>query len=155
MATMTKGLRTDFPKLLYFASRNAAFDRAGFVARWRQHAQLDMFMPRWENVERYVHCDAQRPQPESGLPGVRSDGVMIIWYRSEERRLAHVADRTTGPAPKQDEGETFDRPVREVSVLTEEHRFLAPHTAAGPTGRCNLFLAVNRGVGEAAASLHD
>ncbi len=126
------------PKLIYFASRHPAFDRPAFIARWRQHAALGMAMPRWRNIHRYLHCDAL-PLPAIGLAPLSCDGVAIVTYRSEEARLAHVADRSAGPLLKQDELETFDRPVREVSLLTDSLRVL-PATPGTPT----LFLRLHR-----------
>lgn len=110
------------PKLIYFAERPAHLDRAAFRARWRRHAELGMSMPRWRNVARYVHCDCLEP-PETALPIVPCDGVAMVWYRSEEHRLKHVTDRSAAPRMKQDEAETFARPVGEVAVLTKEHVF--------------------------------
>jgi hypothetical protein len=126
---------TPHPKLIYFAERRAGLDHTGFVARWRQHAKLGMSMPRWRNVLRYAHCDSV--DVKTGLPVACCDGVATVSYRSEESRLAHVSDKSAGPAMKQDEQETFARPVREVAVLTEEHRFVEDTPA-----RRKLFLRV-------------
>jgi hypothetical protein len=116
------------PKLFYFASRHPTFDRRGFIERWRQHARLGMRMARWKNIRRYVHCDVVEG-PDCGLPLGRCDGVAILWYHSEKARLAHVADRSAAPIMREDELATFDRPVRDVSVLTEEVVF-QPHGRA-------------------------
>ncbi|MEX0923485.1 MAG: EthD domain-containing protein [Rhodovibrionaceae bacterium] len=126
------------PKLIYFAERPPQLDRAGFRARWRAHAKLGMSMPRWRNVARYVHCDSLE-MPETSLPSAWCDGVAMIWYRSEENRLAHVTDRSAAPRMKRDEQESFARPVREVAVLSEEHVFKPCEGA-----RYKLFLRVWR-----------
>lgn len=126
------------PKLIYFAERLPQFDRASFRSRWREHARLGMSMPRWRNIQRYVHCDSLEP-PNSSLPTAWCDGVAMIWYRSEESRLDHVTDSTSGPRMKRDERETFARPVREVAALCAEHVF-KPCEAA----RYKLFLRVWR-----------
>ena len=110
---------TGRPKLIYFAERPKGVDPEGFTARWRQHARLGMSQPRWRNIERYVHCDALRVAG-TALPLAGCDGVAMVWYRSEETRLAHIADRDAGPVMKRDEAETFARPVREVAALCEE-----------------------------------
>lgn len=115
----------DRPKLIYFAERPPELDRDGFMRRWRQHARLGMAMPRWKNISRYVHCDAV-DGPGLGLPIARCDGVAILWYRSEKARLAHISDRSAGPVLRRDEMETFARPVREVSILTDAYVFRPP-----------------------------
>ena len=127
---------TGRPKLIYFAERLPGFDRDGFIERWRRHARLGMSMPRWKNIHRYVHCDAVET-PEFGLPVAWCDGVAMVWYRSEEARLNHLSDRSAGPIMRRDERETFARPVREVSVLTDEHVFQAPEPSP-----LKLFLRV-------------
>jgi hypothetical protein len=76
-------------------------------------------MPRWRNIQRYVHCDAITI-PDPLFPLGCCDGVGIIWYRDEARRLNHVRDRSAAPVMKQDEVETFARPVREVALLADE-----------------------------------
>lgn len=122
------------PKLIYFAERPKGVDPEGFKARWRQHARLGMSQPRWSNVARYVHCDAIAVA-DAALPPGPCDGVAMVWYRSEETRLAHVSDRDAGPVMKRDEADTFARPVREVAALCEED-VLRPCTPA----RYKLFL---------------
>jgi hypothetical protein len=112
-------LASDHPKLIYFAERRADMDAAAFRARWRQHARLGMSMPRWRNIQRYAHCDATSI-PNSLFPLGCCDGVGIIWYRDEARRLNHVTDRSAAPMMKQDETEAFVRPVREVALLADE-----------------------------------
>ena len=95
-------------------------------------------MPRWANIHRYVHCDAIA-MPGRRLPLAGCDGVAMVWYRDELHRLKHVADRSAGPVLKQDEQETFARPVRDVAVLTEE-LILLPF--GGETQK--LFLKIRR-----------
>jgi hypothetical protein len=112
-------LASDHPKLIYFAERRANMDTIVFRTRWRQHARLGMSMPRWQNIQRYVHCDAIAIE-DSMLPLGYCDGVGIVWYRDEARRLNHVADRSAAPLMKQDESEAFARPVREVALLADE-----------------------------------
>lgn len=112
--------RSDQPKLIYFAERNPNLDGVQFLARWRQHARLGMSMPRWKNIHRYVHCDAVE-MPDLKLPVTWCDGVAIVCYRDEQSRLNHVSDKSAGPVLKQDELETFARPVRKVAILTDEY----------------------------------
>ena len=81
-----------------------------------------MSMPRWQNVERYAHCDSV--EESTLLPVAWCDGVATIRYRSEKNRIAHVSDRSAAPTMKQDEREAFAHPVREVAILTEEFRFV-------------------------------
>jgi hypothetical protein len=131
-------LASDHPKLIYFAERRAEMDAAAFRARWRQHARLGMSMPRWQNIQRYVHCDAITI-PDSLFPLGCCDGVGIIWYRDEARRLNHVTDSSAAPAMKQDEAEAFARPVREVALLADE--FILQPCADAPR---KLFLQIWR-----------
>ncbi len=126
------------PKLIYFAERRSDMDRDAFRARWREHARLGMSMPRWRNIDRYVHCDAVE-LPALRMPVIPCDGVAAVWYRDEASRRKHIADRSAGPVLKRDELETFARPVREVAVLTGEHR-IVPFGAE----RRKLFLRVRR-----------
>ena len=118
-------------------------DRDAFRPRWRAHARLGMSMPRWANIHRYVHCDAiPKPglrRPAAPYDDVVCDGVAMVWYRDELHRLKHVADRSAGPVLKQDELETFARPVRDFAVLTDE-RILLPFD--GQTQK--LFLKIRR-----------
>lgn len=125
---------TGHPKLIYFAARPPGLDPVGFRARWRQHARLGMSMPRWCNIQRYVHCDSVE-LVGTALPIAWCDGVAMVWYRSEESRLAHISDRSAAPVMKRDERETFARPVREASLLAEEHVLRACKPA-----RYKLFL---------------
>ena len=125
------------PKLIYFAERLPELDRDGFIRRWREHARLGMSMPRWKNISRYVHCDAV-DKPGLGLPIAWCDGVAIVWYRSETARLAHITDRSAGPVMKRDELETFARPLRDASILTDAYEFRAPAETAPLT----LFLRI-------------
>lgn len=129
---------SDHPKLIYFAERRAAMDAAAFRARWRQHARLGMSMPRWRNIQRYAHCDAISI-PDSLLPIDWCDGVGIVWYRDEARRLNHVTDSSAAPVMKQDETEAFARPVREVALLADE--FILQPCADAPR---KLFLRIWR-----------
>jgi hypothetical protein len=112
-------LASDHPKLIYFAERRADMDATAFRARWRRHARLGMSMPRWRNIQRYVHCDAIPIRESLFSPGC-CDGVGIIWYRDEARRLNHVTDSSAAAVMKQDETEAFARPVREVALLADE-----------------------------------
>ena len=129
---------SDRPKLIYFAERRPEMSREAFRARWREHARLGMSMPRWRNIHRYVQCDAVA-LPGLRMPTIPCDGVAAVWYRDEEHRLKHIADRSAGPILKRDERETFARPVRAFAVLTEEHPLV-------PFGgeRRKLFLKVRR-----------
>ncbi len=95
-------------------------------------------MPRWRNVQRYAHCDSLS-LPGGALPVAWCDGVAMVWYRSEETRLCHVSDRSAAPRMKQDEVETFARPVRDVALLAEEWLFKPCEPAA-----YKLFLRVWR-----------
>ena len=112
-------LATDHPKLIYFAERPTEMDADAFCGRWREHARLGMSMSRWRNIQRYAHCDAIAT-PGSRLPISWCDGVGIIWYRDEVRRLNHVTDNSAGPMMRQDEREAFARPVHEVALLADE-----------------------------------
>jgi hypothetical protein len=112
-------LATDHPKLIYFAKRRTEMDADAFCGRWREHARLGMSMPRWRNIQRYAHCDAVAT-PDTQLPIGWCDGVGIIWYRDEARRLSHVTDNSAAPIMKQDEREAFAQPVREVALLADE-----------------------------------
>ncbi len=127
------------PKLIYFASRHPDFDESQFIARWRQHARLGMSMPRWRNIRKYAHCDRISGPELNGFGTISCDGVAIVWYVSEATRLAHIADTGAAPILKADELETFDRPVREVAVLTEESPCVPDHG-----GTMKLFLRVCR-----------
>ena len=126
------------PKLIYFAERRPEMDRGSFRTRWREHARLGMSMPRWRNIHRYVQCDAVA-LPGLRMPAIPCDGVAVVWYRDEEHRLKHIADRSAGPILKRDELETFARPVRAFAILTEEYPLV-------PFGgeRRKLFLRVRR-----------
>ena len=126
------------PKLIYFAERRPEMSREAFRARWRKHARLGMSMPRWRNIHRYVQYDAVT-LPGLRMPAIPCDGVAAVWYRDEEHRLKHIADRSAGPILKRDERETFARPVRACAVLTEEH----PMVPFGGERR-KLFLKIRR-----------
>jgi len=117
-----QALATDLPKLIYFAERREHMDASTFRTRWREHARLGMSMPRWRNVRRYVHCDSIAGA-DSLLPIAYCDGVAIIWYRDEARRLRHIGDRSAAPLMQADEADTFARPVREVALLADEFIF--------------------------------
>jgi hypothetical protein len=127
------------PKLIYFAERPPGYDLDAFRVRWRRHAELGMAQPRWRNIARYVHCDGVATSG-SRLPIDWCDGIAMVWYRSEEYRLRHVSDRSSGPIMKQDEKATFARPVSEVAALTEEHI----HRPCQPS-RYKLFLRISIG----------
>lgn len=117
------------PTLFYFAERHPRLDRAGFVARWRQHGALGMAMPRWRNIRRYAQCDGLP------LPGMADcDGIAVVTYKSEAHRLAHIADSAASRTMKADELETFARPVRSFAVLTE------PETRRPPQGTAEILL---------------
>lgn len=107
-----------WPKLIYRAYRHPSLDPEGFIARWRQHGALGMAQPRWQNIVRYVQADVlpfDHPRVHAAC-----DGVALVWYQSEMHRLAHIADAESGSILKRDERETFDRPVAEAAMLTEE-----------------------------------
>ena len=140
-----QALATSLPKLIYFAERRAHMDASAFRARWREHARLGMSMPRWRNVRRYVHCDSIAGA-DSLLPLAYCDGVAIIWYRDEARRLRHIADSSAAPLMQADEADTFARPVREVALLADEFVFATGNAAS------KLFLRFWR---EAPISLAD
>jgi hypothetical protein len=112
-------VKTPHPKLIYFAARNPRFSPSEFIVRWRQHARLGMSMPRWRNIKRYIHCD-QIVGPYLGVAEIQCDGVAMVWYHSESTRQAHIADTSAAPILKADELETFERPVRDVALLTDE-----------------------------------
>jgi hypothetical protein len=133
-----QALASDHPKLIYFVERRAEMDADAFRDRWREHAHLGMSMPRWRNIQRYAHCDAIA-FADSRLPIAWCDGVGIIWYRDETRRLNHVTDNSAVPVMKQDEREAFARPVREVALLADEF-ILLPCTDS----RSKLFLRLWR-----------
>ena len=109
------------PKLIYRARRHARFDRAQFIARWRQHGKLGMSLPRWRNIARYMQCDTV-----PGLDTIREDsshcdGVALVWYRDEAAYRRHVTEDPEGRMTmKRDELETFEAPVSTCAVLTEE-----------------------------------
>lgn len=128
------------PKLIYFAERHPRFDAAGFHQRWRDHGRLGMSLPRWRNIARYTQCE----RVVGRLEGVEiaCDGVATVTFRSEEARLAHIAD-PDGAVTKADEVETFARPVRDLSVLTEPHVV----RAAAADMRTKVFVAVRRSDG--------
>ena len=79
-------------------------------------------MPRWKNICRYVHCDSV-DAPDSIIPVTWCDGVAAVWYQDEQHRLSHISDSDAGQLMKQDEGETFARPVRDFALLTDEYVF--------------------------------
>lgn len=122
------------PKLIYRAERLPTLDQAQFTARWRQHAKLGMIQPRWKNVHRYIHCDPVAAEP--ARPGACS-GIALIWYKSEEARIAHIADEAARRIMRADEAETFARPVREFSALVSEVVLTA---AQGGAAKCFVFL---------------
>ena len=79
-------------KRIYFAQCNASLDRNAFIARWRRHGKLAMhFMAaqHWENVLRYVHCDAVR---DTALAGIDEqwDGMGILLFRDSAARRRHI-----------------------------------------------------------------
>jgi hypothetical protein len=131
------------PKLIYFAERHPSFDRDGFRQRWRRHGRLGASLPRWKNVARYAQCD----RIDGGLEGteIDCDGVATVLFHSEATRLAHIAD-PDGAITKADEAETFARPVRSFSVLTEPNDVLQGESAAAT----KIFVAVCRRQGLAA-----
>lgn len=123
------------PKLIYFARRHPSIAAAGFPLRWREHGALGMSLPRWRNVWRYAQCDAV---PVPGMPAAPYDGVATVVFRSEEARLAHVAD-PDGHVTRADEAATFAAPVRLTSVLT-----CAWEIASGSGTRFTIFLGLRR-----------
>ena len=129
------------PKLVYFAERHPSLDAIAFTARWRRHARLGMGMPRWRNIERYVHCD---PLIDLPLPfaTLACDGIALLWYQSEGHRQLHIADTSARETMQRDEAGTFARSVRDFSFLGEEIVLTA---SAGVPFR--LFIAVRRHVG--------
>lgn len=119
-------------KLIYRAERFPGLDRLGFRERWRRHAALGMSQPRWANIRRYAHCD---PIHDSAP----CDGVALLWYRSEEARLRHIAEPSARAIMRADEAETFARPVREFSAIFEE-----TPTSVNRNGAFKLFVFVWR-----------
>lgn len=127
------------PKLIYCAERHPSFDPDGFTRRWRQHARLGMSMARWVNIHRYVHCDPLALALPPGVSARTSDGVALLWYRSEAARQRHVADQDARAIMKRDEVETFARPVAAFSYMARELVYRpAPGAAA------TLFLLFTR-----------
>ena len=98
------------PRLYYLARANRGLPRGAFPARWAAHGALGMALPRWRNVAQYLQCDR--------IAGASWDGVAVVAFRSEEARLAHVAD-PDGRVTKADEMLCFDRPISETACLAD------------------------------------
>jgi hypothetical protein len=97
------------PKRIYIAQRNRALSREQFIPRWRQHGKLAMSfmaMQAWQNVCRYVHCDAIH---DHGVAGVSDqyDGMGILWFNDAESRKRHLGFAQARAALEVDEEETF------------------------------------------------
>lgn len=121
------------PKRIYIAERNRALSREQFIARWRRHGVLAMsFMARqnWENVIRYVHCDAIH---DHGIPGVSDqyDGMGIVLFKDPQARKRHIGFAEARAALELDEEETFKARMKFGlgNVTREEIRLDGP--AAG------------------------
>lgn len=110
------------PKLIYLARHAPGLSRAGFTARWREHAALGMSRPRWRNIARYVHVDLE--------PGCGFDAIGMIWHRSPEHRAAHLADTTSRAEMEADEAATFARPIAESCLVAREEVLVAPSDGA-------------------------
>ena len=129
------------PKRIYFTQRHPSLTPDRFVSRWRQHGQLAMhFMAKqdWENVIRYVHCDAVH---DSGIPGIDDqwDGMGIILFRDANARKRHIAFMEARAALEADEDATFFARVNRHGFVARE-QVLHP----GPGGRIKLVRAFKR-----------
>ncbi|MBI1385901.1 MAG: hypothetical protein GC150_13430 [Rhizobiales bacterium] len=133
--------RAETPKLIYLAERHPDLTPAGFTTRWREHARLGMSLERWRNVRRYVHCDPLDVTGLAGLPHAAADGVALVWYRSEASRIAHAGESPERAIMRNDERETFARPVREFATLTIEHPIRASQYRSGEV---RVFLFARR-----------
>ena len=112
------------PKLIYLAQRRPDMSREEFVTRWRQHGALGMSRPRWKNIARYAHCDVL--DAGADIPGISNDydGVGLIWHKSPQARVAHLADDSSQADMEFDEERTFREPVVNFCLLaTETQRF--------------------------------
>lgn len=108
------------PKLIYLARRHPSLTREQFQARWRRHARLGMSLPRWVNIERYVHCDIVPPGKGFETVLGDQDGVGLIWHRSTSHRRAHLADTRSRLGMELDEAETFSEPIANVCLVAQE-----------------------------------
>ena len=86
------------------------------MARWRQHGQLNMGMPYFQNFTRYEQCDAILPGAEPQLgpaffaPGAISaayGGVGCAWFAGGLQTLAKLAADPDAETAVEDELETF------------------------------------------------
>ena len=119
---MLKITKSRYPKLIYFAQRHSDYNYRDFIQRWRKHAQLGISMPRWENIYKYSHCDSFI-EDEHSINTFNCDGVALVWYKNENARKRHVLDLKARKVMQEDEKKTFFNPVRNVSLLTNEHIF--------------------------------
>lgn len=118
------------PKLIYLARRHPSLDAAGFTARWRRHGALGMSLPRWRNIARYVHCDVVRC-----FGSTHYDAVGLVWHRSPQARLAHLADTGSRAQMEADERETFAEPIADTCLVAREMQLERPRNPGDATGR--------------------
>jgi hypothetical protein len=135
------------PKFVYLAKRHPRLTREQFISRWREHGALAMgFMARqhWENVTRYVHCDAIH---DHGLSGVSDDydGVGLIWFKDLDARKRHRSFAEARAAREADEDLAFAARVDRAALLTDEQVVLEGPTAGVKVVR---FIARDRGAGD-------
>lgn len=114
------------PKLIYLARRLPSLNPTEFTARWRQHGQLGMSLPRWANIARYVHCDLEPPSDPSTNIANDYDAIGLIWHKSPKHRRAHIADTSSRAAMEADEAMTFSRPINETCLVARETVLLRP-----------------------------
>lgn len=98
------------PRLYYLARAHPELTDGAFARRWAAHGALGMSLPRWRNVALYLQCDR--------IAGAPWDGVAVVAFRSEEARLAHVAD-PDGAITRADEALCFDRPVSRTACIAD------------------------------------
>src|SRR6187401_1314827 len=114
-------------KRMYLAVRHPSLSPEAFVTRWRTHGALAMsFMARqqWENVTRYVQCDALR---DHGLEGIAPDfdGIGMISFRDAEARKRHVGNADARAVLEADEDDTFAMRVNRRGFVAAEMVLIA------------------------------
>jgi hypothetical protein len=121
-----KGTNMVGPKVIYLAERAEGLDGDAWIARWREHCEINRTRDYWSTMSRYEQDDALTMPAEVSavVPGPvdgSKAGTGQVWFRSQKGFVE------IGQAPaedheliRRDEVETFGRYVEHFSVLTVE-----------------------------------
>jgi hypothetical protein len=115
------------PKIIYLAERNAKWNREAWLARWREHGELNRSLPIWAHIWRYEQDRAvAMPDPvRAVVPGPLDDevhpGVGQVWCRSEKARKL-LRDEPCREQIVEDEVKTFGRSVDHFALSTSEQQ---------------------------------